>query len=182
MCESHHIWLTRLMPLNCGFWVKATNERIKMNRHIDKRGYSAIGLDNPKTKENVGSVLRAAGVYDSSLVVASKNRWGRSNTDTMKTYRHIPFISGVDDLHDHIPYDCIPVAIDLIEGATPLNEFKHPERAFYIFGAEDATLGKRVLKYCKHTVYVPTNGCMNLAATVNVVLYDRLAKQLAKSK
>ena len=25
-------------------------------------------------------------------------------------------------------------------------------------------------------VYVPTIGCMNLAATVNVVLYDRLAK------
>ncbi|MBU0538004.1 MAG: 23S rRNA methyltransferase, partial [Gammaproteobacteria bacterium] len=25
-------------------------------------------------------------------------------------------------------------------------------------------------------VYIPTKGCMNLAATVNVVLYDRLAK------
>ncbi len=25
-------------------------------------------------------------------------------------------------------------------------------------------------------VYIPTIGCMNLAATVNVVLYDRLAK------
>ncbi len=28
-----------------------------------------------------------------------------------------------------------------------------------------------------HVVYVPTVGCMNLAASVNVVLYDRLAKQ-----
>jgi tRNA(Leu) C34 or U34 (ribose-2'-O)-methylase TrmL len=25
-------------------------------------------------------------------------------------------------------------------------------------------------------VYVPTQGCMNLAASVNVILYDRLAK------
>jgi tRNA(Leu) C34 or U34 (ribose-2'-O)-methylase TrmL len=25
-------------------------------------------------------------------------------------------------------------------------------------------------------VYIPTTGCMNLAATVNVVLYDRMAK------
>ncbi len=25
-------------------------------------------------------------------------------------------------------------------------------------------------------VYIPTVGCMNLAATVNVLLYDRLAK------
>jgi tRNA(Leu) C34 or U34 (ribose-2'-O)-methylase TrmL len=27
-------------------------------------------------------------------------------------------------------------------------------------------------------VYIPTTGCMNLAATVNVVLYDRMAKGL----
>ena len=28
------------------------------------------------------------------------------------------------------------------------------------------------------TIYIPTQGCMNLAASVNVILYDRLAKQL----
>jgi tRNA(Leu) C34 or U34 (ribose-2'-O)-methylase TrmL len=31
-------------------------------------------------------------------------------------------------------------------------------------------------------VYIPTVGCMNLAATVNVVLYDRLAKSLRQAK
>jgi tRNA(Leu) C34 or U34 (ribose-2'-O)-methylase TrmL len=31
-------------------------------------------------------------------------------------------------------------------------------------------------------VYIPTVGCMNLAATVNVVLYDRLAKASKKTK
>jgi tRNA(Leu) C34 or U34 (ribose-2'-O)-methylase TrmL len=31
-------------------------------------------------------------------------------------------------------------------------------------------------------VYVPTIGCMNLAATVNVVLYDRLAKELMRAQ
>jgi tRNA(Leu) C34 or U34 (ribose-2'-O)-methylase TrmL len=76
-----------------------------------------------------------------------------------------------------IPFDCVPVAIDLIDGAQPLQEYKHPERAFYIFGAEDATLGDRVLSWCRDVVYIPTKGCMNLAATVNVVLYDRMAKQ-----
>ena len=82
-----------------------------------------------------------------------------------------------EDLHDAIPYDTVPVAVDLIDGATSLKNYVHPERAFYIFGAEDATLGKRVLSWCRDTVYVPTNYCMNLAATVNVVLYDRQSKQ-----
>src|SRR5690606_30290164 len=76
--------------------------------------------------------------------------------------------------------DCVPVAVDLLEGATPLCEYTHPERAFYIFGPEDGTLGKAVTSWCRDVVYIPTNYCMNLAATVNVVLYDRLAKQRAR--
>lgn len=31
---------------------------------IEQRGFAAVGLVNPKTRENVGSVLRAAGCYD----------------------------------------------------------------------------------------------------------------------
>jgi tRNA(Leu) C34 or U34 (ribose-2'-O)-methylase TrmL len=31
------------------------------------RGYAAIGLDNPKCSENVGSALRACGVYGASM-------------------------------------------------------------------------------------------------------------------
>ena len=49
-------------------------------------------------------------------------------------------------------------------------------RTFYVFGAEDATLGARTLSWCRDVIYVPTAGCMNLAATANVVLYDRLVK------
>jgi len=142
------------------------------------RGYAAIGLDNPKSNINVGSALRAAGVYGASLVAASGGRWKSEKTDTMKAYRHMVFMHNIDDLKDIIPFDCVPVAVDIIEGAIPLPEYNHPERAFYVFGAEDATLGDRVLSWCKDTIYIPTNGCMNLAATVNVVLYDRLCKSI----
>ena len=68
------------------------------------------------------------------------------------------------------------MVIELIEGATALPDFKHPENAFYVFGPEDGSVPKEVLKWCDEVVYVPTIGCMNLAATCNVVLYDRLAK------
>lgn len=145
------------------------------------RGYAAVGLDNPKTPANIGSVLRAAGCYQAALVVLSGQRPARLRglkcmTDTQKAYKHIPTI-WCDDLHSAIPVDCVPVAVDLIDGAISLVEYKHPERAFYIFGAEDATLGNRITSFCRDVVYVPTNHCMNLAAAVNVVLYDRMAKK-----
>ena len=143
------------------------------------RGYAAIGLDNPKNNLNVGSAMRAVGVYKASMLAVSGKRIGAGSTDTMKHHKHIPLLHA-DDIFDLIPFDCVPVAVDLVEGATSLVDYIHPERAFYIFGAEDATLGERVLSRCRDVVYVPTSGCMNLAATVNVVLYDRMEKQKIK--
>lgn len=141
------------------------------------KGYACIGLDNPKFKENVGSAMRAVGVYNASFLAVTGKRFDTAQTDTMKHYRQIPFFR-VNDLHSIIPYDCIPVAVDLIDNATSLINYIHPKRAFYIFGAEDATLGNRILSWCRDIVYIPTQGCMNLAATVNVVLYDRMLKNI----
>lgn len=140
------------------------------------RGYAAVGLDNPKCKENVGGTCRAAGVYDAAFVACSGRRIRPGILDTMKAYRHMPLFFA-DELEQMIPFDCVPVAVDLIEGAIPLPWYVHPDRAFYIFGAEDATLGDRVLSWCRDVVVIPTERCMNLAATVNVVLYDRLCKR-----
>lgn len=143
------------------------------------RGYSVIALDNPKCPANIGGALRAAHCYGAASVIIGGARALRLKgliTDTMKTYRHTPVIMA-PDVMDYIPYDCVPVAVDLVDGARDLRNYVHPERAFYVFGPEDGTLGKRVLDKCRDKVMVPTKGCMNLAATVNVVLYDRLAKR-----
>ena len=97
----------------------------------------------------------------------------------MKSFRHLPLMQ-VDDLRALVPRDCIPVAVDLIEGARPLTTYTHPERAFYVFGPEDGTLGHAITGWCRDKVFVPTAFCMNLAACVNVVLYDRMAKESRK--
>ena len=101
--------------------------------------------------------------------------------DAAKAIRHVPLVN-INDLRGLIPHDCVPVAVDLIDGARSLVDYVHPERAFYIFGPEDGTLGKAITDRCKFAVQVPTKFCMNLAATVNVILYDRLAKQSAPSE
>lgn len=142
------------------------------------RGYSVVALDNPKCLANLGGAMRAAHCYGASLVLiggARMQRISRLVTDTTKAYRHIPVLQ-VDDVMSHIPHDCVPVAVDLVEGARDLRSYIHPERAFYVFGPEDGTLGQRVLSGCAQRVMIPTFGCMNLAACVNVVLYDRMAK------
>ncbi|RYY76368.1 MAG: TrmH family RNA methyltransferase [Gammaproteobacteria bacterium] len=139
-----------------------------------------IGLVNPKSPENVGMVMRAAGCYAASKVFYTGERFNRARkffTDTKNAHEKIP-LQATDNLLTSVPANVKIVGVELIEGATPLIQFEHPECAYYIFGPEDGSLTQTVLDACDYVVYIPTIGCMNLAATVNVVLYDRLAKSV----
>lgn len=143
------------------------------------RGYFGVGLVSPKHSVNVGSAMRAVGCWGASFLAISGNRrYKKSCTDTMKTYRHIPLFQ-TKDMHGAIPYDCVPVAVE-VDGDICLPNYKHPERAIYIFGPEDGSLGRRVTEYCRDIIKIPA-GCLNLAAAINVVLYDRVAKGLLNS-
>lgn len=143
---------------------------------------AAVGLVRPKTPANIGAVLRAAGCYGAKFVAIEGERGHRAHshvvrapTDTAQAFRSIPTVL-CDDLLGAMPVGCVPVAVDLVPGAVSLVDFEHPRSAFYIFGPEDGTLGQRHIREGMPRVMIPTAHCMNLAATVNVVLYDRLAK------
>lgn len=143
-----------------------------------KNTHVTIGLSNPKSPTNVGAVMRAAGCYQVDAVRYTGKRYDRAakfQTDTKKVANKIPLTS-VESLLDDLPDDLEIVCVELAEGATPLPRFKHPEKALYVFGPEDGSITQQVADCADHVVYVPTVGCMNLAATVNVLLYDRLAK------
>ncbi|MFC3025279.1 RNA methyltransferase [Vibrio zhugei] len=139
-----------------------------------------IGLYNPKSPANVGAVMRAAGCYDATQVRYNGVRYNRAvklQTDTKKVKSRIELVNS-DNLTDNLSDDVKIVCVELAVGATSLPEFVHPQHAIYVFGPEDGSLPQQVVDQADHVVYVPTNGCMNLAATANVVLYDRLAKTL----
>lgn len=138
----------------------------------------SIGLLNPKSASNVAVVLRAAGCFGVSSIFYTGTRYTHAKAfheDTKKFRDSIPS-TAVEDLLSVIPKGATPVVVELVEGATPLPAFTHPENAFYIFGPEDGCVPQNIIDACKHVVYIPTKSSMNLAVTANVVLYDRLAK------
>ena len=111
--------------------------------------FVSIGLINPKSPSNVGAVMRAAGCYQADEVRYTGSRYDRAarfHTDTKDASLRIP-LKGMPDLLADLPEHTRVICVELVEGATALPAF-----------------------------YVPTIGCMNLAASVNVLLYDRLAK------
>lgn len=144
-----------------------------------------IGLSNPKSPENVASVMRAAGNYRVDAVFYTGERYPRAvrlNPAINKLSRKVgDSVSLSEVCQFSVDSDDMKIiCVELVENALSLPDFQHPDNAYYIFGPEDGTISQAVIDKADAVVYVPTNGCMNLAATVNVVLYDRLSKSARK--
>lgn len=160
---------------------------------------SNVILINPKYSHNVGGALRAChlfgveGLYWTGDRVQAPTeglpKRGRRlpREERMKEYRNVDFRriesweQEVTERLAGLPQSVgfTPVAIERRENAESLPEFVHPLDALYVFGPEDGTLGRGTLSWCHRFVTIPTlpDGPLNLAAAVNVVLYDRLAKE-----
>lgn len=122
--------------------------------------------------------MRAAGCYGVDSVFYTGERYGRAekyHLDTKTARARIP-LTAVQDIRDVIPASASMVCVELVEGALLLPQFEHPASAFYVFGPEDGTIEQALIDRADTVIYVPTTTSMNLAACVNVVLYDRLAK------
>jgi tRNA C32,U32 (ribose-2'-O)-methylase TrmJ len=166
-----------------GVWAKGTTPK----------GQSpAIALINPRYAHNVGGAVRAASCFDAKQVwwtgsrvmldPAKGERLPRE--ERMKGYKAVTLVQ-FDHVFDQFGPDITPVAVELLEFAESLPDFIHPENALYVFGPEDGSLSRVELIHCHRFVTIPTAGdprpfCVNLAAAVYMVLYDRMVKERRK--
>jgi tRNA(Leu) C34 or U34 (ribose-2'-O)-methylase TrmL len=95
----------------------------------------------------------------------------------MKGYRDVTWVN-----HDR-PFDIFgehnhsqPICIEIHPGSMPLIDFVHPTDAVYVFGPEDGGVPQVIRGFCHAFVHIPAFHCLNLAAALNVVLYDRATK------
>lgn len=142
-----------------------------------KNGYFGVGLFRPKHAHNVGEVLRAAYNHNAAYVSIEGPRGTalQGAANTTNTHLNTPVFK-TDDILSIRPHGAQIVVVDLIEGSQDIVDFVHPTNALYLFGPEDGSLGARHTASAQHVIHIPTRHCMNLAAAVNVVLYDRLIK------
>jgi tRNA(Leu) C34 or U34 (ribose-2'-O)-methylase TrmL len=155
------------------------DRRIKRKSTLAQRGFACLAFDRPKDGVNVGHSLRAALGFNARMVILGDKDPGinvrKLSTDPGRAYRHVPILE-VDDIFDAMPNDCTPIAVELTDDALDLATFVHPERACYIFGPENGSVAPEILDKCKYVVKIPTTMSLNLGMTVNIVMYDRLAK------
>ncbi len=141
------------------------------------RGYFAIGIENTKTPQNIGTLLRSANLYGAAFVFTVGRRYERQSSDTMTTPRHLPLFHFADvaDLLGHLPIECPLVGVEMTGLSVPLSSFVHPERACYLLGAEDRGLSDDALDASSHLVQIETlrPQSLNVSVAGSIILHDR---------
>lgn len=154
----------------------------------------AVHLCNPKVPHNVGGAIRACAIFGASRLTwdgdrvlderhvvgattCSKRKWRLPREERMKAYE-VNWGMSEDGLLRAVREGMTPVCVEIVRSAELLPTFNHPENAVYVFGPEDGTIGRFEREACHRFVRIPSKHCLNLAAAVNVVLYDRLAKAM----
>jgi tRNA(Leu) C34 or U34 (ribose-2'-O)-methylase TrmL len=145
----------------------------------------AIALINPRYPHNVGAAVRAASCFGVKQVWFTGNRVSLTPTkkyrlpreERMKGYKDVTLIN-YDYPFDQFPTGVTPVAVEVRQNSEQLPYFIHPENPLYVFGPEDGSIPKVYLQHCHRFVVIPIAHCANLAASVYMVLYDRLCKQM----
>ncbi len=143
------------------------------------RGFFGVGIFNPKFAENVGSLWRTADLLGADYFFTIGARYERQASDTMNSTRHTPLwrFDDIDHFFAAMPRESLLVGVELAENAKPLADFPHPERACYLFGAEDNGIPPKVLARCHHVVVLPGRYSMNLACAGSIVVYDRVTRR-----
>ncbi len=144
------------------------------------RGFFEIGIIQGKNEQNLGTLWRSANIMGCNGIFTIGKRYPkRQVTDTMQTDKHIPLreFDNFDDFYKSIPRNTELIGIELKEDAKSIFEFKHPERAIYLLGAEDAGISNDILSKCHKIIKIPFNkNSMNVAVTGSIVIYDRHLK------
>lgn len=150
---------------------------------------SAVLLINPRFPHNVGAAQRAASCFGIKHVIYTGDRValelnGKTRLpreERMKGFADVNVIQ-YDRPFELFDSTVVPVAVEVRPNAELLPNFVHPERALYVFGPEDGSLGRVELQHCHRFLVIPTRHCTNLAAAVNLILYDRMCKRVAAGR
>jgi tRNA G18 (ribose-2'-O)-methylase SpoU len=135
-----------------------------------------IGVINPKTPQNIGTLWRSAYQLGASGIFTVGERYGKQGSDTVKAWSSIPLrrYQDIQQLIDTLPYSTMLIAVEM--GGFKLEDFKHPKRAVYLLGAEDHGLPKSVIQQCHYCISLSSERTQsyNVAVAGSIVMYHRV--------
>jgi tRNA G18 (ribose-2'-O)-methylase SpoU len=141
------------------------------------RGYFGVGVEGVSKAHNAGSLFRTAHAFGAAFVFTVGAVYARrelEQTDTSKSFGHVPLYEFVRVADLRLPKGCRLVGVELAEDAVDLPSFRHPQAAAYVLGPERGSVSPELQALCDFVVRIPTRFCVNVGVAGALVMYDRL--------
>lgn len=151
-----------------------------MKRTWDKNEerYFGIGIYQPKTSDNIGTLWRTAYLYGASYIFVIDAKYKKGSSDIMKVWSKIPLLQfeTLDAFLSTVPYSCKVVGLENEKDSIPVKDYVHPDRAIYILGSEDNGLPNRLKERCHDMIKLPGEESLNVAVAGSIAMFDRINK------
>lgn len=135
-----------------------------------------IGIYNPKTAHNVGTLWRTAYLLGAAGVFTIGKRYKKQPSDPFNVPKQIPLrnYSDFETFLENRPSGSLLVGIE--QDGDLLSGFDHPAQAIYLLGAEEYGLPEHVLKKCQAVVSLEAmmKSSFNVSVAGSIVMYDRV--------
>ncbi len=139
------------------------------------RGYFEIGIFQPKTEENVGTLYRSAYQLGAAGIFTIGKRYKNQASDTTKTFKHIPLreYKSFEEYYSNLPYSCQLVGIE--QNGKDLKNFCYPERISFLLGNENYGLPKNIIDKCHHVLSLNSirMDSFNVSVAGSLVMYHK---------
>ncbi len=145
---------------------------------LSEERYFGIGVYQPKTRENIGTLWRSALIMGASFIFVIEEKYKKQSSDVLKTWSKIPLFQHehFDHFYSSLPYSCKLIGVELDKKAIPIQEYEHPPRAIYLLGSEQIGLPKAIKNKCHELVQLPGEMSLNVAVAGSIMIYDRVNK------
>ena len=162
-------------------------------------GEFEIGIAEPKTPQNVGTLMRSTYQLGGDAVFTAGRRYRKSGADTLNAAQFLQ-LNHFGDLGELISRrraedaerrrrqppgaagSLAPLRVVGIEkGGTLLSSYTHPEHALYVLGAEDHGMREHELALCDDVVTIEAvrQPMFNVAVAGTIVMYHRVLQRQA---
>lgn len=151
---------------------------MKKQWDIKEEQFFGIGVYQPKTNHNIGTLWRSAYILGAKYIFIIDGKYSDQASDTMKAWSKIPFYKydDFDHFYNSLPHSTQLVGLEISDNSTPIRNFAHPVRASYLLGAENNGLPEKVINRCHKVVQLPGEHSLNVAVSGSIIMYDRINK------
>lgn len=144
-----------------------------------RRSELVVVCENFAYDFNIATVVRNCNAFLPKLIwLVGRKKFDRRGTCGTHKYEHIHHAESIDEVLDTHP-DHWVVAIDNVDGARSINDYKWPKKTIMIFGQESIGVSNYALARAGDVVFIPQIGStrsINVGTASGIALYDYMVK------